>query len=269
MKKLSAAELLELSPQRYRRLVRKGDWKKETFGICRGYALTDLIIVPKEYAYDCLAFCNLNRQALSVIDITEIGSPHPKNLAPDADIRTDLPRYIVYKDGKIVDEPTDIIKYWRDDLVGFLLGCSGSFDWALREANIQPRSNGVFSTKIACTSYGIFHGSIAVSCRIFKNSAEAVKAIQISSRHNRMHGPPIHIGDPAAIGIQDVSKPDLIHPWGGLTPTIPSKEEVALFWPCSATIRGVALKSKIPFMIVDHLRCMLVTNALAEELSIL
>jgi uncharacterized protein YcsI (UPF0317 family) len=269
MNDLSESELLDLSPQEYRRMVRSGEWTKETFGVCRGFALTDLVIVPREYAYDCLAFCNLNRQALSVVDITEVGYPHPKRLAPDADVRTDLPRYIVYKDGKIFDEPTDIIKYWRDDLVCFLLGCSGSFDWALREANIYPRSNGVFSTDISCIPYGSFHGYIAVSCRIFKNSFEAVRAIQISSRHYRMHGPPIQIGNPESVGIKDLSKPDLIHPWGGLEPKLPTGDEVAMFWPCSATIRGVALEAKIPLMIVDHLRSMLVTNVRAEELSIL
>jgi len=176
---------------------------------------------------------------------------------------------MVYQNGVLIDEPPDILQYWQDDLVGFLLGCSGSFDWALRAANIEPRSNGVFSTNIPCISSGPFHGNIAVSCRIFNNSYEAIRAIQISSRHFIMHGPPIHIGNPLSIGIADLSKPDLIQPWAGLTPMSSEGPEIALFWPCSATNRVVAAEAKLPLMIVDNLRCMLVTNKLSEELAVL
>jgi uncharacterized protein YcsI (UPF0317 family) len=250
-------------------MVRRGEWTEETWGVCSGYVVTDVVILPKEYAYDYLVFSHRNPHALSVVDITDPGSPHPSRLAPDADLRTDLPRYIVYKDGELIDEPTDIKKYWRDDLVGFLMGCSASFDWALKAAGVQYRGNGVFSTNIPCAPYGPFRGNIAVSCRYFKTTHDAVRAIQISSRHYRMHGPPAQIGDPASIGIKDLSKPDLIHPWGGLTPRYPMDGEVTMFWPCSATNRVVAREAKLPLMIVDHLRSMLMTDKLVEELAIL
>ena len=267
--KYTDAELLALTPQEYRSLVRRGEWTGETHGVCSGYAVTDMVIIPKEYAYDYLVFCHRNPRALSIVDITEVGSPHPPRLAPDADLRTDLPRYIVYQDGQVIDEPTDIGKYWRDDLVGLLLGCSGSFDWALKAANVQYRGNGVFSTNIPCIPSGPFCGNLAVSCRLFKTAHDAVRTIQISSRHFIMHGPPIHIGDPAVIDIKDLSQPDLIHPWGGLAAREPVEGEVAMFWPCSATNRVVALEAKLPLMIVDHLRCMLVTDKRPEELAIL
>ena len=267
--KYTDAELLALTPQEYRSLVRRGEWTGETHGVCSGYTVTDMVVIPKEYAYDYMVFSHRNPRALSIVDMTEPGSPHPPRLAPDADLRTDLPRYIVYQDGQIVDEPTDIMKYWRTDLVCFLMGCSGSFYWALEAANVQYQGNGVFSTNIPCISYGPFHGNMAVSCRLFKTSQDAVRAIQISSRYPLFHGPPIHIGDPAVIGIEDLSKPDLIHPWGGLTPRRALPGEVPMFWPCSATNRIVALEAKLPMMIVDYHRSMFVTDKSAEELSIL
>jgi uncharacterized protein YcsI (UPF0317 family) len=269
MDRYTKEELLALTPREYRRMCRSGEWTGETFGVCRGYAQTDLAIIPRKYAYDYLVFCHRNPRALSVVDITDVGSPHPPRLAPDADLRTDLPRYIVYQNGEIIDEPNDILKYWRDDLVGVLLGCSASFDWALRAANVEPRSNGVFSTNVPSVPSGIFYGRIAVSCRLFKNSYEAVRAVQISSRHLIVHGPPMHIGDPAFVGINDMSNPDLIHPYGDVTPRGPLPGEVAMFWPCSATNRLVAVDAKIPVMIVDHFRCMLVIDKRAEEVAIL
>ena len=269
MTKYTEVELLAMTPREFRNMVRRGEWTGQTYGVCRGYAKTDLVIVPKEYAYDYIVFGHRNPRACSIVDMTEPGSPHPQRLAPDADLRTDLPRYMVYKDGQIVDEPTDIKKYWRDDLVAFLMGCSATMDWALEAANVQYRGNGVFSTNIPCIPAGPFHGNVVVSCRLFKTAHDAVRAVQISSRHFLMHGPPIHIGDPAAIGIKDMSQPDHIRPWGGLTPRKPLEGEVAMFWPCSGTNRLVAVESKLPLMIVDNLRCMFMTDKLSEELAIL
>jgi len=269
MTKYTDAELLELTPQEYRSLVRSGEWTRETDGVCRGYAVTDLVIIPKEYAYDYSVFSHRNPRVCPIVDMTEVGSPHPRILAPDADLRTDLPRYLVYKDGQVIDEPTDIKKYWWDDLIGFLTGCSASFDWALEAANVQYQGNGVFSTNIPCTPSGPFRGNMAVSCRLFKTAYDAVRAVQISSRHFTMHGPPVHIGDPAVIGIRDLSKPDLIRPFRGLTPRQPSEGEVAMFWPCGATNRVIALEAKLPLMIVDYPASMFMTDKLSEELAIL
>lgn len=266
--KYTEAELLAMAPQEYRSMVRTGEWTSATHGVCSGYAMADMVIIPKEYAYNYLVFCQQNPRALSIVDITEAGSPYPTRLAPDADLRTDLPRYIVYKDGQVIDEPTDIKKYWRDDLVAFLIGCAATFDWALKTANVQYQNNGVFSTNIPCIPVAPFHGNLAVSCRIFKTSHDAVRAVQISSRHFLMHGPPIHIGDPTIIGIKDLSQPDLIRPARN-NPRQPSEGEVVMFWAGSATNRAVAVEAKLPLMIVDYHRSMLITNRRCEELAIL
>jgi uncharacterized protein YcsI (UPF0317 family) len=269
MTKYTSAELEEMIPQEYRSMVRRGEWTNPTHGVCRGYAVTDMVILPKEYAYDFLVFCHRNPGLCRVNDITKVGSPHPPRLAPDADLRTDLPRYRVYQDGQVIDEPTDIMKYWRDDLVAFLLGCSFSFNWALQAAKVQFQYNGVFSTNIPCIPSGPFHGNLAVSCRLFKTSHDAVRAIQITSRHFAQHGPPIHIGAPAVIGIKDLSQPDLIRPAKQISLGQLGRGEIAMFWPCGATHRLVALKAKLPLMIVDYPGSMFMTDKLAEELAIL
>lgn len=265
MVKYADAEMLEMTPKEYRSMVRAGKWTGPTVNVCRGYAVQDVVIVPKEYAYDFLLFCHRNPRTCPVNDITEVGAPHPSLLAPDADLRTDLPRYRVYKDGQVVDEPIDIKKYWRDDLVGFLLGCSDSFNWALKAANVHFQDLGVFTTNIPCVPVGPFHGNMAVSCRLFKTAHDAVRAVQITSRHLLHHGAPIHIGAPSVIGIKDLSQPDLIAAVDEpiTEPEESSEGEIALFWPCGATHRVVASEAKLPLMIVDYPESMLMTDKLS------
>jgi len=267
--KYTEADLLAMTPREFRNIVRKGEWIGSTHGLGRGYAVTDIVTIPKEYAYDFLIFCHRNPLTCPVVDITDVGSPHPPLLAPDADLRTDLPRYIVYKDGQIVDEPTDIRKYWRDDLVTFLLGEAGSFQWSWKMANIPFHSEGTFSTNIPLIPSGPFKGNVVVLCRLFISADDLVRAIQIASRHPLFHGPPIHIGDPAAIGIKDLSKPNVMHPGGKVTPRKPREGEIAAFWPCFGTIRSLAFKAKLPLMIVDYPLHNFISDKLAEELAIL
>lgn len=264
--KYTEAELLEMTPQEFRSVVRSSEWAGPTTHVCRGYASTDMVILPKEYAYDFLVFCYRNPLTCPVLDITEPGSPHPPKLAPDADLRTDLPKYIVYQDGQVIHEPTDIKKYWRDDLVAFLLGEAASFNWALLDANLRFRGIGSFSTNIPCIPTGPFQGNLAVYCKVFADSHEAVRAIQITSRHRFQHGAPVHIGDPAILGIKDLSKPDKIP---GQSPKPPEKGEVALFWPCFATVRAILLNAKLPLTIVDYPANNFITDKLSEELAVL
>lgn len=262
-------ESLNMTPKEYRAMVRSGEWEGASLYKCRGgYVITDVVIIPKEYAYDYFVFSHRNPRTVSIVDMTEVGSPHPRLLAPEADLRTDLPRYLVYKDAQLVDEPTDIKKYWREDLVGFLLGSSASFHWLLKAAGVRFRYHGVFSTNIACIPSGPFRSNMAVTCRVFETSHDAVRAVQITSRHFLMHGPPVHIGDPAVIGIKDITQPDLIYPTE-VTLKQPHKGEIPMFWPCGATNRLVGLEAKISLMIVDYPRCTLVTDRLSEELAVL
>ena len=167
-------EVKAMSPGEFRSLVRKGEWTDAAIEACQGYAQANLAVVPKEYAFDFLLFCNRNPRPCPVLDVTEVGEPHSKLMAPEADLRTDLSKYRVFKDGELIDEPTDVIKYWRDDLVGFLLGCSWTFVWALRAANISWRRYSAYLTTIPCVPAGRFQGHMVVSVRAFYNAHDAV-----------------------------------------------------------------------------------------------
>ena len=239
-----------------------------SLGACRGYAAADLIIVPKEYAFDFLLFCHRNPQLCPVLDVTDPGSPNPLLVAPNADLRTDLPRYQVYKEGQIIDEPTDIKDYWRDDLVAFLIGCSSTSSWSLKASNIHYRNIGGYTTTIPCILSGSFHGNMAASCKLFESTHDAVRAVQISSRHLLAHGAPVHIGAPASIGIKDLSQPDREFFSEQIAPQRPG--EVAMFWGAGAsTLRKLAIETRFPFMIVDYPKSVFITDKIAEEIAII
>ena len=265
-KDVSDDQLAARSPTEFRAIVRRVEWTKPSITACRSYAQANLAVVPKDMAFDFLLFCYRNPRPCPIIDVTEVGGYHPKVVAPQADLRTDLPRYRVYKDGELIDEPTDVTAYWRDDLVAFLIGCSASFEWSLKAANVQYRFPGAYTSNIACIPAGCFHGHVVVSCRLMKGGFDAVRAIQISSRHIAVHGPPIHIGDPALIGIEDLYHPDV----GGVGLTFSVEpSEIPLFWGCGITPQVVALESEVPFMITHYPFHMFVTDRFAEELAAL
>ena len=254
-----------MTPEEFRQMVRQGKWKDPTSGVCSGYAQANLAIVPQEVAFEFLLFCFRNSQPCPVIDVTEPGDPCPRGVAPGADLRTDLPRYRVFIEGELVDEPTDIRKYWRDDLVGFLIGCSYSFEWALKAASIQFRLMGAFTSSLSCFSVGRFQGPMAVTVRLFKGTADAVRAIQISSRMPAVHGAPVHIGDTKSIGISDLCQADLF-PHPGISPQTP--EEVPVVWGCGITPQLVALKAKLPLMITHFGGHMFVTDKPVDALAV-
>ena len=267
-KKIKEADLKEMPPKEFRNILKKGKWTEWTAMACHGYAQANLAIVPKENALDFLMFCVRNPRPCPVLDVTDPGDPHPKLVAPRADLRTDLPKYRIFKKGELVDEPTDITPYWRKDLVSFLLGCSISFDWALRDAKVQYRFLGAYSTNIPTVPAGIFHGPMVVTCRLFKGDYEAVRAIQLSSRHLFAHGAPIHVGDPKSIGIKNICKPDMAH--GGSRTIPPQKQdEIPLYWACGVTPQTVAMAAKPSFMITHFPGCMFVTDKLSSELVVL
>ncbi len=268
MSQLGQAEVLAMNPKEFRSITRKGEWTGVTAEVCQGYAQANLVILPKEYAFEFLLFCNRNPRPCPVLDVTEPGNPHPKLMAPEADLRTDVPKYRIFKNGELTDEPTKITRYWRDDLVGFLLGCSGTFVWALRAANISWREYWGYPTTIPCKPAGRFHGPMVVTVRGFYNAHDAVRAIQISSRHLLNHGAPVHIGDPAAIGIKNLGKPDPFFPTTPATEP-PKPGEIILCWGCGITPQMIALNSKIPFMITHCPGYMFVTDRLAEELAVI
>jgi uncharacterized protein YcsI (UPF0317 family) len=264
MNEYSSKILGTMKPKEFRQIVREAKWAQITKEACSNYVQANLAIVPKAYAFEFLLFCQRNPRPTALVDVTEPGSPEPINVAPGADLRTDLPKYRVYDHGKLIDEPTDVKDYWQKDLVAFLIGCSWSFDWALKASNIQFRMVGAYSSNIQCTPAGIFHGHMVVSARLFKSSHDAVRAIQISSRHLKSHGAPVHIGDPNIIGIKDLSDPDV---FGDKDATIKESNEIVMFWGCGVTPQAIAMDAKVPLMITHAPGHMFVTDRLVEEMA--
>jgi uncharacterized protein YcsI (UPF0317 family) len=263
---ISTEDLSAMSPQEFRSIVRHGEWTSPTVLACRGYVQANLAIVPKDWAFEFLLFCLRNPKPCPVIEVTEPGCPYPLTVAPTADLRKDVPKYRIFVNGKLEAEPTDITEYWRDDLVAFLLGCSHSFDWALRAANVRFRLIGAYTSNIPCTPAGRISGPMVVSCRLVKGTKDAVRAIQISSRLPAVHGSPLHIGDPTTIGIKDLYHPDV---FAFPEPTAPQEsDEIMLFWGCGVTPQKVALETKIPFMITHSPGHMFIVDQLVEEVSV-
>lgn len=256
-------------PEEFRRLVKKG-LDICTDGICEGYAHANLIIVPKDYAFDLLLFCSLNYLNFSVLEITEPGNPYTKFAASKADIRTDLPGYRIYKKGILTNEVTDISKYWRKNFVGFLINCTKSFEWILRKCGISWIRYGLYVTNIPCVSNIKFYGKVIVTVREFYTAGDAFKATKITSRHQLMQGPPIHIGDPLKIGVKNLVKQKKITAFTEKNDNkkLDSKKTM-VSWSSGATLKNVVLKSEIPIVITNSPSHMLVTDKLLEELAVL
>ena len=260
-------EVETMTPTDFRQIVRQNQWSDMTIKCCRGYAQANLVITPSEMAGEFLSFCQRNPKPCPVLDVTDSGNPHPMSLAPEADLRTDLGKYHVFKEGKLIDTPTDIKKYWRDDLVAFLIGCSLSFDWSLTANNIPYRFVGSYYTNIQCIPAGCFHGQIVVSCRLISGSHNAIRAIQISSRYPSVHGAPIAIGNPKALGIKDLYHPDI--PVEPLPIATQKEDEIALYWGCGVTPQLVAMEAKVPFMITHCPGHMFISDKLVEDFAVI
>jgi uncharacterized protein YcsI (UPF0317 family) len=228
----------------------------------------NLAILPRELAFDFLLFCQRNPKPCPLLEVLEPGQFEPKQMAPGADMRTDIPGYRIFRDGEMVGEEQDIRSAWRDDLVSFLLGCSFSFETALVSAGIplrhleEGRNVSMYITSIETAPAGAFSGPMVVSMRSIPRS-QMVRAVQVTSRFPAVHGAPVHIGDPAAIGIRDIAQPD----YG--EPTEIREGEVPVFWACGVTPQAVALKCKPSFLITHSPGRMFVTDCRDEDLAIL
>ncbi len=257
------------SPSELRSLVRKGDWTAPTTaGLAPGYVQANLVILPQAQAFDFLLFCQRNPRPCPLVEVMEPGVTEPAITAPGADIRTDVPRYRIFRDGVLTKEVDDLREEWRDDLVTFLLGCSFTFETALISAGIplkhikQGKNVAMYITNMATTPAGQFSGPTVVSMRPIPQE-KVVKAVQVTSRFPSVHGAPVHIGDPEAIGIQDISRPD----YGDPAPI--NKGEVPVFWACGVTPQAVAMHSKPPLMITHGPGNMFITDVRDEDLSVL
>jgi uncharacterized protein YcsI (UPF0317 family) len=246
--------------------ARDGDLTTPTPGMALGYVQANLVIVPKDLAFDFLLFCQRNPKPCPLLDVTEPGDPEPKGIAPGADLRTDLPKYRIWKNGELVDEPTDIRKFWRNDLVAFLIGCSFTYENALLAAGVPVRhielnrNVPMYRTNIACRPAGRFHGPMVVSMRPM-TPAQAITATTVCSRFNRAHGTPIHFGDPAALGIQNLDKPD----FGEAVPI--HAGELPVFWACGVTPQAAVMAVKPPLAITHCPGHMFVTDMRDTDLE--
>jgi uncharacterized protein YcsI (UPF0317 family) len=248
--------------------ARAGRLAGHTSSLAPGFVQGNLAILPAELAGDFLRFCQRNPKPCPLLGIGEPGSPFVPELGADLDLRTDLPRYRVWKRGVLVEEPTDIAVHWRDDLVAFVIGCSFTFEHALIEAGIPLRhvENGrnvaMWRTNIACAPAGPFAGPMVVSMRPFR-AADAIRAIQITSRFPGVHGAPVHLGDPGLIGIEDIAAPH----YGDAVEIRP--DEIPLFWGCGVTPQAVIAAAKPDFAITHAPGSMLVTDLRNSALAVL
>lgn len=255
-------------PREIREEIRRGKWTAPTAGLAPGYAQANLVILPQADAYDFLLFCQRNPRPCPLIEVTDPGSPEPAGVAPGADLRTDLPKYRVYRDGRLADEVTEITAYWRDDLVSFLLGCSFTFERALLDAGVplrhiaEGKNVAMWRTSLACRPAGRFHGPLVVSMRPIP-APLVPRAVTVTARYPIAHGAPLHIGDPGAIGIQDLATPD----WGDHAQVLPGEEPV--FWACGVTPQAVALEAKPPLVITHSPGHMFITDLPDHALAVL
>ena len=246
--------------------IRAGKLSGPTAGLAPGNVQANLVILPRDLAHDFLRFAQANPKPCPVLAVGEVGNPYLPSLAHDLDLRTDLPRYRVWHKGALSGEPTDISDLWRDDLVSFAIGCSFSFEQALIEDGIEVRhitcgaNVPMYRTNIQTVAAGAFHGPLVVSMRPLV-PADAIRAIQITSRFPSVHGAPVHIGLPEAIGIADINKPD----YGDAVPIRPG--ELPVFWACGVTPQAVIAEMKPDFCITHAPGAMLITDLRNSNLA--
>jgi uncharacterized protein YcsI (UPF0317 family) len=250
--------LIYNEPRKLRQASREGHFKLPTSGHAPGYLQANMMIVPQADAFDFLLFCQRNPKPCPLIEVLAPGATEPM-CAPGANVATDVPGYRIYRDGEFAGERDNVADLWRNDFVTFLIGCSFSFEDAVQQAGIplrhvqQGRNVAMYRTNIACTPAGRFSGEMVVSMRPVK-SRDVARAVEISGRFDIAHGTPVHIGNPQAIGIADIARPDY-----GDSVDI-ADDEVPMFWACGVTPQWVAQKSRLPLCITHAPGKMFVTD---------
>ena len=266
---ITAQQLAQLGitdPVKVREMIREEKITGPTSGMCPGYAQANLVVLPKEYAYDFLLFTQRNPKSCPVLEVSEEGDRYLRRVAPGADIASEIPKYRIYEKGVLTGEYTNVESFWRKDLVSFLIGCSFSFESELLDAGIEVRhiSMGcnvpMYITNIECEPAGIFSGKMVVSMRPSPYE-QIVKAVTVTGQMPKVHGTPIHIGDPSVIGIKDVNKPD----FGDAVSIMPG--EVPVFWCCGVTPQSVVMNVKPSFCITHAPGHMLITDVKNTELK--
>lgn len=233
--------------------------------MAHGFVQANLVILPKPWAEDFLQFCLANPKPCPLVAVGRPGDPALPTLGPGIDIRTDVPKYCILRDGQPIGESHDITDLWGDDFVSFLIGCSFSFEGALIDAGLEvrhialDRNVPMFRTNIPCEPAGRFSGNLVVSMRPFQ-ALDAIRAVEVTSRMPQVHGSPVHIGDPSRIGIADVMRPD----YGDSVPV--EADELPVFWACGVTPQLAIAHARPPIAITHSPGCMLVTDIRDESL---
>lgn len=246
---------------------RRGNLTTPTPGLAMGFVQANLVLLPQDWAFDFLLFCQRNPKPCPLLDVTEPGDPEPKRVAPGADLRTDLPAYRLWEHGKLVRDLHDITPHWRYDLVGFVIGCSFTFENALVEHGVpvrhieENRNVPMYRTNIPCAPAGRFHGPMVVSMRPL-TPKHTIEATRLCARYPQAHGTPIHFGDPAAIGIADIAKPD----FGDAVTIKPGEQPV--FWACGVTPQAAVMAAKPPFAITHKPGHMFLTDLRDRDLEV-
>jgi uncharacterized protein YcsI (UPF0317 family) len=256
------------TPKEIRQAIRQGRYAGGTAGLAPSHVQANLVVLPRALAYDFLVFCQRNPKPCPLIEVTDPGNPEPVGVAPGADLRTDVPRYRIYRDGRLDGEVTDIAKEWRDDLVAFLLGCSFTFETALLQSGVpvrhieENRIVPMFRTNLACRPAGPFRGPMVVSMRPIP-APLVPRAVTVTARFPMAHGAPVHVGEPGRIGIADLREPD----WGEAVTILSGEEPV--FWACGVTPQAVALEARPPLVITHAPGHMFITDLPDHALSVL
>ena len=256
-----------LTPTQLRKLIRTGEWTKPTTGVAPGFVQANLVMLPQEEAFHFLLFCVRNPKPCPILDVLEPGKVEP-NIAQGADLRTDLPRYRIFEQGKLKDEVEDVRNVFHDEMVSFLLGCSFSFEAALVAAGVpvrnleEDKNVSMYITNRDCQPAGPFSAPLVVTMRPMK-PAEAVRAIQVTTRFHLTHGAPVHMGSPEGIGIKDLGRPDFGDPV-----TIRSGE-IPVFWACGVTSQLAATSVSLPLVVTHAPGHMFVSDLRDEHLTLL
>lgn len=254
------------SAQQVRKLIRQGVWHSHTSGLASDHVQGNVVILPEALASDFLRYCQRNPKPCPLLAVSEPGQAQLPSLGADIDICTDLPRYRVWRDGVVVDEPSDISTLWREDLVTFVLGCSFSFEQALLEAGLplrhiaQGKNVAMYRTNIQTQAAGVFSGPMVVSMRPMKATA-AIRAVQVTSRFPNVHGAPVHLGDPSLIGINDLGAPE----YGDAVEVM--ADEIPVFWACGVTPQAALVQARPAFCITHAPGAMLITDLLNQQLA--
>ena len=240
--------------------MRRGEWVGSTTGRAPGCVQCNLVVLPDSEADDFVEYCRLNPRPCPIIDVTRPGDPQPRLAAPGADLRTDLARYAVYRDGKRCDDRREIVDLWHADSVGFLLGSSLSFDYLTAREGVPPSPEvWVLRTEVATHPAGRFHGPLAVTMRWLRREHVQI-ARELTGRCPKLHGAPVHVGDPSAIGA-DLADPIVGPPVEAIPP-----EVTPMFWACGVTPQLAAVSAGLELLISHAPGYGFITDIPAEEM---